>query len=275
MVLPNKHALKNRIIAFFGKHPRMSAQDIHALVKNEYTLQAVYKELRALLAEGIVQKIGTSWILNVSWIVQLQALGARLASTYFRTSDVVPAIPKHGKQKWVFRNLLDMDDYWAYLLLYLLRTGPSKTLVSWNPYLWFNVFHTEHEDRFFNSVRLLGCKAYTIIGPDCFLNRWATQYLRKNDVTHSLTPGPFRDKLDTYFNVVGEYVLTAKLSRTTDRKLQALFIETKSMENLDLAGFSDLLMKHGRGTIALEHNPAKAAKLRRQFGLYFGEDFNS
>lgn len=274
MVLPNKTSLKAQIIDLFRKQPRMSAKDIHGALR-QCTLQAIYKELRSLLAEGIVQKIGTDWTLNISWILQLQALSSRLASTYFKNPSVVPAIPKGGKLRWSFRNLLDLDDYWAYLLLYLLRTGSSKTMTSWNPFLWFNVFHTEHEDRFFNSVRLIGGRAYTIIGRDCFLNRWATQFLKKNEVIHAFATSPFRDQLDLYFNVVDDYILSVRLSRNTDRKLQQLFADTKSFEDLDLVGFSNLLMKQGRGTMTLEHNPPKAARLRKQFGIYFGEDFSS
>jgi DNA-binding Lrp family transcriptional regulator len=275
MVLPNQTSLKAQIIALFRKEPRISASDIHKILKNRYTLQAVYKELRTLLAEGIVQKIGTEWSLNMSWILQLQAFSGRLAATYFKNPSVVPAIPKGGQIRWSFRNLLDMDDYWGFVLLYLVRNDKAKRILSWNPYLWFNVFHTEHEDRFFKSVHLLNGKAYTVVGRDCFLNRWATEYLRRNNVTHSMAPSPFRDLMNVYFNVVGDYILTIKLSRNTDRDLQRLFQETQSFENLDLVNFSDILMKRGRATMTLEHNPQKAKKLRRQFSLYFGEDFSN
>ena len=273
MVLPNKHSLKAQIISLFRRKPRLTAADIHTSLKNEYTLQAVYKELRSLLAEGIVQKIGTSWTLNAAWIVQLQALSSQLSATYFRTTDVVPSLSERGKQSWSFKNLLDLDDYWGHILLYLLRTGETKTLLSWNPHLWFNVFHTETEDRFFQSVRLLGGKAYTIIGSDCFLNRWATAFLKKNNVTHSFAPGPFYDQMDFYFNVIGNYIVTVRLNKETDKKLQVLFKATKGIENLDIAQFSDLLMKRGQGRITLELNPQKAVKLRKQFSAYFGEDF--
>lgn len=275
MALPNRDSLKSQIITLFRKYPRIDAQDIHAAIGGRCTLQAIYKELRHLLAEGIVQKIGTEWTLNISWILQLQALSTRLASTYFRSEAVVPAIPRNGLKRWSFRNLLDMDDYWAYLLLYILRTSRSRTMLSWNPFLWFNVFHTENEDRFFNSVKLIGAKAFTVIGSNCFLNQWATQFLRKNSVTYSFVPSPFRDRLDLYFNVIDDYIISVKLSRNTDRKLQQLFIATKSFESLDLVQFSNLLMKQGRGTITLEHNPAKAARLRKQFSDYFGEDFSA
>ena len=60
MPIPNQSSLKTKIVMLFRREVAMDAYLIQTALKQKgdlYTIQAIYKELRHLSQEGIVQKL--------------------------------------------------------------------------------------------------------------------------------------------------------------------------------------------------------------------------
>lgn len=274
MALPNKTSLKSEIIGLFRKYPALTAKEIHDHCP-KFSLSAVYKELNALADETILIRIGKSWAPQLSWVLQLQAYAAKLAATSFNSTQVMSALIAHGKQSWSFNSLLEMNDFWASLYLYLMRKERIRYGLCWNPYLWFYLFQEEQEDRFHKSMLLMGGRMILMAGSECFLNRGAIPFLEKNQVSYSFAPGPYQNMMDTYYNVLGNYVITVKLAQKTAQALNRIFASAHSYEDMALGSLLSIFTKEGHATLMVEHNPSKAARIRKQFENYFGEDFSS
>jgi len=273
MFLPNPESIKSRILLQFRKKPVLSAAEIHAALGRKCSLQAVYQELRSLGREGIVRKIKKSYALDASWVLQLQAFANRLAATAFSEAAGAP-ISSAKRQIWKFSSLPDMDDFWSHVILYLVRHARRKIMLDWSPYAWFHLLHADREEMFLKSLRMAGSRKYTILGSSCFLNLWATKFFQPQQVVHSLAPGPFRAQMDTHLVIIDEHVITVRLAPQTARRMQDVYENTRSFEELPLAEVMQLFTREGHCTFILEHNPAKAQRLRRKFEIYFGRTFD-
>lgn len=273
MTFPNQHLTKTHIIERFQSKPLWTAAELHGHLSQHHpcTLQAVYKELRALSRENIVRKIGKNYTLNASWIIHMQAFMHRVTNTCFSQEAGIASLALNKrKQSWKFESLMDMNDFWAHLFVHLAKHSPDKNLFLWNPYLWWWIFQTDMEDQFTKSVRMMGRQMYTIIGRDCFLNRWGERYLDKNGLVRSFAKGPFHNQMNQNYNVLGNHIITATLAPHTHTRIEKLFHETRSMEDLLLSDIMSLFSREGDCTLTLENNPEKAQRMRSQFIRFFG-----
>ncbi len=273
MILPDRDSIKSRLIQIFRTSPVLSAQALHERLRKggkPCTLQAVYKELRALGADGIVQKIGGAYAINGTWALQFQAFATGLAKTCFNQSSIIPVLAIGEAQSWKFSSLLDLNDFWAHMVMHLARQSEDRTIYAWNPHLWFYFFQAEKEERFAKSLRLMGTTFCMLIGGKSFLNLWAEQFLKPNrNIRYAWGPGPFRDQMHTNYNIIGDHIITVRLSAKTFQTMDQLYRTTTKFENLDLARLAQLLSKEGHCTIKLEHNPLKAARLRQKLQNLF------
>ena len=224
-----------------------------------------------MIAEEIVQKVGTTYTLYTPWVVQFQALAARLAATAFSDRDGMAALLRQQKrQRWHFDSLLAMNDLWGHLFLYISRHARRKDILTWNPHLWFNLFQKERETKFLKSMRVTGCRMHVIVGGTGFLDRWATDVFDDSGVSYATRRSPYHGDTRTYFNVIDDHILTVKLDAATDRRLEEAYRVTTSAEQFFASDLISVFMREGHCTLSLDYNPRKAEKIRRIFSDYFG-----
>lgn len=260
----------------FGTRPSWSASDIWTTLNKKgttCTLQAVYRELRALIHENIIFKVKTSYVLNSHWVLRMQAFCNVAARTSFSEENGLFLLASKKKQTWRFESLLDMDILWGHILLYSLKHSQDKIMLGWHPYSWFYLFHNKNEEELAKSLRFMGVRYYLIVGNSCFVNRWATQFMIRDKIFFSLAPGPFRNKMDMFMTITGDHIVTVKMAPETARRLADIFENTQSIDSLPLGALTELFTKEGHCTLTLEHNPKKSQTLRAKFSRYFGEKF--
>lgn len=278
MPIPNANSVKSKIIYLFQEKEELQAKEIHQVLNRDAfacSLQSVYKELKSLAGEGVVRKSGKFYALDSTWVVQLNDFSQTLLDSHFEKESFM-SLPGVGqKQQWAFRNLFDLNDFWGYTLLYLLKKIPGHDVLLWYPNVWFYVLDTQKEDRFWKTLDMQGKGIYAIIGNDCFLNQWAQKMLNKNGITTSLAEGPFHNKQSHYYNVVGDYIVTVRLASIISHDIDNIFQQTKSFEDIDLSSLIKAFTNIKNCTITVENNPVKARRMTKKFSQYFGKNFLS
>ncbi|MCB1559043.1 MAG: hypothetical protein KDJ50_09005 [Alphaproteobacteria bacterium] len=273
MILPHSNSVKTRIILLFRKRASLTAGEIHSLLthkQNAITLQAVYKELRGLIHDGVVHKIGKEYAISGVWILQLQAFAAGLSKTRFSLDSHTPDLPPEEKQTWTFANLLDLNDLWAHQCLMLCKMTGEKDVYAWNPYLWWYFFQSDKEDRLNKTLRLLGVRFFAVTGGASFLNLWGETFIKKND-NHFFVrgPGAFCDQMSVNYNVIGDYIISVRLSPKTHKAIHSLYAETKKFEDIDMSKLITMMTREGKATLKIEYSPKKAEKLRKSLKNMF------
>lgn len=273
MVLPSSSRLKTLILEMFVKHPTLRAETILSILNKsgkKYTIQAVYKELRHLIAEGALQHINKTYTVNGVWALQLQAFSNQLVTTAFKRSSVIPILKDGETTKWHFNNLLDMNDFWGHVALHLIDVSDDKNIFAWNPHLWFWVVTPHREERFYKSLSEINGQFFVVVGGKNFLNMTAAPYFKRNkNIFASFDSRPFRDKMNTYYNVIGDYIITVRLHAKAYTGLDRIFSTTTDYSKLDLDALTHLLIREGNSTFQIEKNAVKAKKLKQKFLRHF------
>ncbi len=275
MPLPNHHSIKTKIVLLFEKYPQLKAKTLHQLLiqsKMDCSLQAVYKELKHLLNEGIIRKNAQFYSLDTTWVVQLHEFAENLMNNYLAKQSIMPLPDQGHSYQWRFNNLLDLNDFWGHTLIYLLRHFPDEKIFIWYPNVWFYLLDQKKEERFWQTLKAPENKIYTMIGHDFFLNRWAKKMFEKNNITVSLAKGPFHNKQTHYYNVVGDYVVTVVLHKVLAQEIHALFSSTRNLSEINLTDLITTFVKMKKATVNIENNPIKAQRMKTKFRRYFGID---
>lgn len=278
MPLPSPNSVKTKIIHLFENKAELQAKEIYTLVNNKKfscSLQSVYKELNALAKDGIIRKRGKFYSLDSTWIVQLNNFSEKLAKGYFSKKAII-SLPETGESyKWVFKNLLDLNDFWGHTLLHIIKNVDHEDILLWYPNVWFYVLDTHKEDRFWKTLSLTHSQTYAIIGNVCFLNQWAEKMLNRNGVNTSLAESPFQNKQSYYYNVVGDYLVTVRLAPIITQQIHRIFQETKSFEDIDISSLIQAFTNTKNCSVIIENNPLKAKKMTKKFEQFFGKKFFS
>ena len=84
MILGTTQKVENAIVLLLARTPALSADQLHKQISADYrrvSVQAVYKELRKLAAEGVVWKRAGAYQLSASWVLNFSELADRMYHT--------------------------------------------------------------------------------------------------------------------------------------------------------------------------------------------------
>ena len=156
----------------------------------------------------------------------------------------------------------------------LLQQSKHKILLGWNPHPWFHLVQTKQEEQYIKSLKLAKSKLYLIVGGDSFLDRWTEKFWDKKMIEYSFGKSDFYNERSTYFNVVDDYVITVKLDPKISQAIDAIYKNTKSLNDLNLQSILLVFHQKTKSSIWLEKNPEKARKIRIKFKKFWGIDFS-
>jgi hypothetical protein len=274
MILSGHSKLADSLVAILARQPELSAADLHNLAskpERSYSLAAIYKELAKLKTQGIVVKQKDRFSLSLTWLFELQEFVDRVGVRYRNQDFLSTFLPGAvGKHSWSFSNLMSMDDFWNQILLALVSNFDGRSVLSWVPHPWFVLIHTEKERKLHSALRRLGRHFFTIFGGDAYLDHLAEKLYQKNIHTYSFAPGPFAKQVDTYLDVVGDYVLTVKIEGKLVSQIEKLFSSIRGRRDLDPLAAMEVLAAPAKIRMTLEKNSRLATTLRRKFEDYFG-----
>ena len=270
----SQSTLAQRLVYLLAAAPDQQARDLWIGARRgsrSFSVAAIYKELTKLQALGIVVKQRTRYSLSYTWIAESQQFIERVSHRYQQPDYLSSFIPGAvGKHTWRFRSLLDMDDFWNQILLALVSQDRGERVFSWVPHPWFVLIHTEKERKFHSALHARGKKFFTIFGDDGFLDRLAERLYPRDIHDYAFAPAPFHREQSSYFDVVGEFLLTVRIEEPLTRAIERLFCSVRTKRDLDPLRAMQVLTTRGAIRMTLERNPRKTSKLTRLFCDYFG-----
>ena len=178
-----------------------------------------------------------------------------------------------GEKPKLRSSLSDYSDFlsmWYYCCDYALIHSDASSLFSWEPHSWLCLSDTLWHFRFQNLVRDLRLSTYRILSEATVLDRWATRLWDGKRVTHSFSEGPFHSMKDRYFTVVGDYIISLKISAAEASDISSFFDRAELVDANEASLRSVISLTVGTFKILLEKNAKKAKSLRRAFCDYFG-----
>ena len=274
MILTARSKLADTLVLLLATKPDQCANELRAAASRSsraYSCAAIYKELGKLVEHGVVVKQRDRFSLSFSWIHELQQFLEQVRNRYQRSDYLRSFLPVAvGRHVWRFNNLMSMDDFWNQILLALVAQSPGEDVFSWVPHPWFVLIHTDKERKLHSALRQQGNHFYTIFGNDGYLDRLAEKLYHRSNHTYSFAPGPFEGHSESYFDIIGDYLLTVRIEDRLTAEIESLFHSVRSKRELDPLRAMRILTARGKIRMTLERNPKKSSFRARKFREYFG-----
>ena len=273
MLLSTKESLADALVILLARFGASTAAELRAQVATvlkRYSPQAIYQELRKLEQRAVVIRLKRRYALNLSWVFEFQALAAHLARTHVRESHFVHELARSSRGICIrVSSLIHADDLWVQFMHTMYRLAPGERMYSWLRHPWFHFTGHEKEFKYQRALKLLKQRMYVVVGGRTALDRYFASLWLPGVYIVSQEPGPLDTLRREYFNVMGDWVLSITLDAPTTRAIESLFARARNLQDVDTARVIDLLHTQVRVSMRLARQPKKAARLRRQFEMYF------
>ena len=270
MLFSGKENLAEQIVLLLTARTNTSAEALLKFVnKNKiYTLQAVYKELRKLQAGGIVVKIGKGYSLRLSWLLQVSNAADQSINLYTQP-DILKFEPGYKKQTWQFNSLLKANNFWAQVLILLMKDSREKVLYSYAPHAWYHLAQTQAEDQYLKSIKGSKGKIYFILTNNTFLDKWVEQFYDRSVMEFGYTKKPLFTNEEIELDVIDDYIITSKKDAVVTKNIADLYNKA-TKENFNIGRVVDIFTNQAKVKVTLERNPKKAALYKKKFKQFFG-----
>lgn len=260
MLLSSNETLSELFVRLLVE-PRTAAQlTLHKDVSRRgVTIQAIYKALRLLVAEGIVVKHKEVYSTSTEWLTELATLSGQ-------TTIFTP--PPGETVRYSFSSFSQVDSYWKHVAGHLPVTDPGVPFFAYLPHNFWHYIEnrTTSEERFYATFNTTKTSTYivhggTTAGDLADKRLFRGPFVNINTITYKrFTP-------TEHLAIMGDFVTTTKVSPKTARAIHDLYT---SCIVADLTpSIKDILTRPTRITITLENNHTKANELR----AYLAKDF--
>jgi len=267
MILGQNKNLDDIIVLELFKKPNQTAQELtHVVTKNErrYSLQAIYKELRKLITDEVVVKNGPRFHLRLDWVTAL----SRFSESLFKKSmeplgkaHVFP--PPGGKKEWSVMGFANVMEFVAEIISLAEKYSKDK------PHQWHYLIG---QKKFLNLKKKLyvsDIKTYMIIGAKTPLDVWASRFW-KSDTEYDFSKSPLWKIRDKHINVIGDFIITTKLSRKAARVIDETYNTYRKESDIPLAMHA---IQYGcrseKFHITVENSSRKANSIKAKFKKVF------
>lgn len=276
MLLEANCKLEEQVVAALARHPGATAAQLHSAFcsgHRAYTLQAVYQELRKLQRAGVVAKFGPRYMLRTGWVLELLEFAS---DSYERLlthdSGSAQLLPEPGRRlQWRFGDLHRVVSFYTHLGLVLLERSSSRICFEYAPHIWYHLAHSQSESQFLHNLRRTKSQYFVAVGGDSFLDRSYAAHIQGTPGKIVFGQQPLSARYGrSYTIVIDDYVSTLRLGVPLEREVSRLYTEVSEPRRLDIREVQRIVHMRAKIVLKLEHNAAKAARLRRAFEIFWG-----
>ena len=277
MLAGDKERLEDHLVHLLSRSASATAEHLMESLKERklsYSIQAVYKELRKLQAEGIVIKARGLYSLRLSWIFNITDLADMAYATCIDapfTEEMLPLSKK--KVQWKFNNLIRADNFYLQVLTRLLVDPNVRFGFTVIDHPWFLFMQGKDEAKYTKIVEHQRKRHYILVEHDTPLGRAQLKFYDDGEesMSYAFSPGLGLSRHASCTAFIGEFILCEKLQRATKLVVDALYEKTHSSRNLDHGEILSLFTRTCSPTVVLERNEAKVRRWVRKFSEYFPE----
>lgn len=277
MLSGDKEQLEDFLVHILSQTAAATAEQLIGKLKEQrlaYSVQAVYKELRKLQAQGVVIKARGLYSLRLSWIFNLTDLADRAYATYIDApfpDELLP--PSKKKAIWKFSNLLRADNFYLQILTKLLLDPSVRSANTVIDHPWFLFLQGKDESKFQRILEQQRKHQYVLIENNTPLDRLQVKFWdsagEHKAVIHTFSNDLDLSRTASITTFIGEYVVQERLPAATKKAFDELYRRTRSLRDLNYEEIIRLCTMPSQASVILEKNAVKAQKWWKKISEYF------
>ncbi|MBI2971566.1 MAG: hypothetical protein HYY37_04090 [Candidatus Aenigmarchaeota archaeon] len=247
-------SLKNVIISILASEHPLSARKIYILTQKQgfsVTYHAVYKALKQLSVQGVLEKEGKGYRIRGKWIKEVKEFGERLHSAH---NDIMPS-------HMTFNSLSELNNFLLeFVRRHYLRRNKELCISVWNYFFWPLLFEKEG----YSDLRKIVNKEniYLLCRDDSRIGKWCADFYKKlgMHVKIGVTDLHMPDCViyrDTVIQIFWPNEIVELFGR--------FFLRTRGIEAIDVNDFFEhVVERKARFEVAVIENKAVAERVRNE-----------
>lgn len=241
-----------------AEHTKEIHQYINAHIES-VTLQAIHRIVKKLIDQSILTKQQKKLFVSQEWIVRIQNL---------LPQQNVFTINPGESFKWVFKSLSNLDSFWKHVTLQLFKDHPNEPVFLSSTHAIWPYTHQRQQSEY---------DFYQYFEDKTHQTYYAAKYNHPFDIQTSKT---LKNKYTqfslgntsipaTHLTVINNIVADTRLKKSDEEKIDAIYTKNKNNHTQLEEELRIFLKNVKRATLIVEHNQAKAQKLRKKIAKDF------
>ncbi len=231
----------------------------HNKIFSPVTLQAIYKSLKKLLAEGVVIKHKDIYSLDNIWRREVVSL--------FQKQGAFLELHPNESITYSFKSLPQLDAYWKHIQ----EGSSSEVAVTYffcpHQYWWFVPGRKESEMSFYKQFAQEKRHAVLLLGGSTATDRQLRLLIANTYVqVHNEKENTLR--IQDTLTVKNDVIITTRLPHLINEQINNIFQQNLSVDKTEEL-LQKIFTKKIPVKIKIERNAKKAEKLTKQIGKYF------
>lgn len=231
-----------------------TVQQLHMKIGSTHavSLRAVYKAIGGLIDAGVVVKAGKRVWIHQPWVRTVRE----------RLSSSLPPMAVGERAVYTFSSLEHLDAFWKTIAFQFEEYERDGQIFFYNPHnFWAYIPELrESEDTYYEHFAQSKKHAFFTVGGTTVADKEFKRGYQNDYLQIDVRDVPSIGRGD-HITVVGDFVITAKLSAGLARQIDELYESGISIKEL-----MPSILKHYKASasvrLVLEHNPSKAKKLQ-------------
>lgn len=228
--------------------------------------QALYKSLRKLQKNEVINKIGTHYSLNRTWLRKIYDFGKRHIHEVEKIEVTNILDFEDGDSvTYKFKNPFSVDITLGHLFDIIFDSLKEKQVVlNYHPHEWLILSRTETEKYWLNrfshdkKMMLFNIGGNTVLDKK-FKKDFQTEYVKIN------TGLSYTLKSNQYLSVVGDYVFEITTDPEFEKRVDRFFQEHTEIDDLAQKQINAISKQKYKSKLKLSKNKKKADMWRKKF----------
>jgi len=268
MIFGNKTRIEEYIIEVLDKGaldgPSLLTEV--AVLHGPTTKQSVYKALRKLIQDEILNKHSAHYSLNRYWLQKIRDFTDRhIEGSGTVDAENISNFEDGDSVTYVFKNPFLLDITWGHLYDILYEASPvEQVLLNYHPHEWLIHSRPETEKFWLNRFQEDNKIMCFAIGSSTFLDRQFQKEHSSDNVKVNLGES-YGLRPNQYLSVLGDFVIEVTTDKNFEKEVHEFFNHTDKLEDIDPLEITHISKLKYRSKLKLSRNKRKADKWKTKF----------
>jgi hypothetical protein len=252
-----------------------STEVVHDIVVNKTaTKQAIYRSIKSLKKREVITQYKKQLLLNPLWVKSfeefVQKMRFQTERPYTDFQSMLTGIEHKKRASYVFSSYAQADVFWSHVANCLVHSVDSKKpMCLYNPHQMFLVARRENEIAYLDNIAKTIPVVLIAIGYTSQLDYNLARVLINKKIKYAVT-GDKITKDDSYVNIFGDYVLTAKFTKGMNDYIHNWFTSHPNPSIKEEQAFTDYVNKNcTKLKIIIQEDSKKAEQWRKRIMKHF------
>jgi len=233
------------------------------------SLQAVYHDLRKLIREGIIIKLGDRYIVRMAWLLSTHLIFQTAFNDYVKARDRGLLVNNLGKRSLLrVGSLSELLRLWSGITMGLMVQGGVTEYFEWSPHAWFGLCSDLTEQQILEAHSSMGLPYHLVIGNDTPLSRLYTEMRKGVPGMVRFAEASLPELQSKHVSVFSTFVITIQLPQALVAELDSVFDPKKFPVSKEAA--RALLAGAHQIEVRVENDSSKAEQLSHRLRSLLG-----